>query len=429
MQSRNMSRYFDKGKRIQCSLEKYAPKIDVVHWLLLGPFEGCINTVFEPEDTLVFHKLFQSGNKTFGWNIPHVDVITDNPTNGRFYSWSYHVGCFVWGLQRLSKKTGNQKYAGYADRWCEYTLSTMPLTEYQTKELNAVRSMNWGTADRPMLDYTTAPSMPFIARLVDENDFSLREEYVKWTNKITHYITNQQFRLEDGVLARQYTVRPSVWVDDMFMGIPYMLYAAKHTQDKSQKNMLYEDAAGQIILFNKYLFDPEKHLYMQACYADFPQKIPFWSRGNGWAIWATTEVLLNLPKNHQDYKKIMNIYRQHIDGLVNMQDNNGFWHNILDMPHTVRESSGTAIFTMTIARGINNKWLPEKTYLPVLEKAWAALLTFIDTNGNMHGVKGGTNFSPDPEDYAKTPFVKSDTHGVLPFLFACMEMEDIMKIK
>jgi rhamnogalacturonyl hydrolase YesR len=289
--------------------------------------------------------------------------------------------------------------------------------------------MNWGTADRPMLDYTTAPSMPFIARIVDESDFPIREKYVEWTNKITHYITNRQFRLEDGVLARQYTIRPSVWADDMFMGIPYMLYAAKCTQDKSQRNMLYEDAARQIVLFNKYLFDPEKHLYMQACYADFPQKIPFWSRGNGWAIWATTEVLLNLPKNHRDYKKVMDIYRQHIDGLVNMQDNDGFWHNILDMPQTVRESSGSAIFTMVIARGINNKWLPRKKYLPVLEKAWVTLLTFIDVNGNMHGVKGGTNFSPDPEDYAKTPFVKSDTHGVLPFLFACMEMEEIIKTK
>ncbi len=59
----------------------------------------------------------------------------------------------------------------------------------------------------------------------------------------------------------------------------------------------------------------------------------------------------------------------------------------------------------------------------MVEKAWIALKSFIGSDGNLYGVKGGTNFSPDPEDYARTPFVKSDTHGILPVLFCCFEME------
>lgn len=426
LQSANMGRYAGKGKKITCSLKRYAPKVQLTNWLLLGAFENTGNAIekeYEPEHRIVFHKLYHSAGKTFTWNIPRINIITGNPDGGKFYSWNYHIGGFVWGLQRLSQETKNPKYTEYAAKWCEYTLSTMPLAEYQTKELHAVRSMNWSVVDRPMLDYTTAPAIPFMSRLVYEKDFPMRDQYIQYAEKILYYVADEQFRLSDGVLARQYTVRPSVWADDMFMGIPYMLYAAQYTNDREFRKRLYDDAAKQVLLFNKYLFNTDVQLYMQACYADFPQKIPFWSRGNGWAIWATTEVLLHVPKKHKDYKTIMDIYRRHIEGLVKVQDADGYWHNILDMPQTVRESSGTAIFTLALARGINHGWLDSKKYKPVLEKAWAALQTFIDMDGNMYGVKGGTNFSPDPDDYARTPFIKSDTHGILPLLFACMEME------
>lgn len=431
LQSPNMGRYAEKGKKITCSLKQHAPKVTLSNWLLLGPFDNpdrSPDVAFEPETTIVFHRLYRSGGKTFTWDIPRIHINTDNPDAGKFYAWSYHVGNFIWGLQRLSRITSDPKYADYAARWCEYTLNTLALADYQTKELHAVRSMNWGTAGRPMLDYTTAPSMPFMTRLVDEDDFPLREKYAEYAEKIMYYIADEQFRLSDGTLARQYTGRPSVWADDMFMGLPYMLYSALYTSDPALRKRLMADAANQIILFNKYLFKPDAGLYMQANYPDLPQKIPFWSRGNGWAIWATTEVLLHTPKNDRNYMTVMEIYRKHVDGLVKVQDADGYWHNILDMPETVREASGTAIFTLALARGINNGWLERQKYLPALEKAWTALLTFIGDDGNLYGVKGGTNFSPDTEDYARTPFVKSDTHGILPLLFACMEMEQTRSI-
>ena len=428
LQSNNSGPYAEKGKKIKISLKSYAPNINIVNWLVLGCFENPdgkgFDFLYEPEQKIEFNKLYKSGDQTFTWDIPRVHINTENPDGGKFYSWSYHVGGFIWGLQRLSQETKNYKYAEYAAKWCEYTLKTMPLAEYQTKELHAVRSMNWGTSGRPMLDYTTAPSLPFITRLNYEKSFPLREEYVAHVEKITDYIQKEQYRLPNGTLARKYTISPSVWADDMFMGIPYLLFAASYTNDPVLCQKLYDDAANQIIQFNKLLYKKEKQLYMQACYVDRPNEIvPFWSRGNGWAIWGTSEVLLHLPKDHKQYKTILDIYRRHIEGIIRNQDKEGFWHNILDMPETVSESSGAAIFTLCIARGINNGWLNKKVYSPVVEKAWTALKSFIGDDGNLYGVKGGTNFSPDPEDYAKTPFVKSDTHGILPLLFACIEMQ------
>lgn len=428
MQSNNLGPYAEKGKKIKTSLESYAPNINIVNWLVLGSFENPdgkgLEIQYEPEKRIEFHKIYKLEDQIFTWDIPRIHINTENPDGGKFYAWSYHVGGFIWGLQRLSQESKNNKYADYAIKWCEYTLKTFPLAQYQTKELHAVRSLNWGTAGRPMLDYTSAPSIPFMTRLIYEESFPLREEYAAHAEKIMNYLINGQYRLPNGVFARKYTISPSVWADDMFMGIPYLLFSAMYTNDTLLKQSLYDDAANQIIQFNKLLYKKEKKLYMQACYVDRPdEKIPFWSRGNGWAIWGTSEVLQNLPKNHKQYKAILDIYHEHIKGIVRQQDNEGYWHNILDMPETVRESSGTAIFTLCIARGINNGWLSKKEYGQVVEKAWLALKSFVDNDGNLNGVKGGTNFSTNPEAYAKTPFVKSDTHGILPLLFACIEMQ------
>jgi len=432
LQSPNMGSYAVKNKKIICSLKKYAPAVTLTNWLVLGPFENSVlegnlqgmNTVYEPEKELKLFNLYKSGNKTFTWNISHINIIAENPDAGKLYNWSYHVGGVVWGLQRLSQITKIQKYNDYAARWCEYMLSTIPLVEYQTKTLLAVRSLNWGIAGRPMLDYTTAPSLPFITRLVYEKEFDKRVEYKQYAEKIMYYIMNEQFRLPDGVLARKYTASPSVWVDDMFMGLPYMLFSAEYVNNPAVKQKIYDDVSNQVIQFNKYLYDKDIMLYHQAAYANKPEvKIPYWSRGNGWAIWAVSEVLLHLPKNHKNYSTILALYRDHVSGLAKVQDRDGYWRNILNIPETVRESSGTAIFTMAIARGINQGWIDKKKYAHVVENGWKALTSFIDAKGNLSGVKGGTNFSPDPEDYAKTPIIKNDTHGILPLLFACFEMD------
>ncbi len=424
LQSMNMGLYAEKGKKITPSIRKYAPDINLTNWLLLGCFENHkgrgLDYSYEPEDSIVFHKIYQSAGNVFTWDIPRIHLITQQPEEGRFYRWVYHVGGFIWGLQHLSKVTGDNKYQDYASRWCNYILSTMPLTDYQMNELHATRSMNWRMS---MLDYTAAPSIPYISRLINEKTFPERIIYEKYIESIIDYVRNEQYRLSNGLFARNYLAYPTVWADDIFMGTPFLLLAAVYTEDENIRNELFNDASNQIIQCNKLLYDKEKQLYHQACFVDHPEfVVPFWSRGNGWAIWGVSEALLHLPEDHQHYEQILEIFRKHVDGIIKMQDKDGYWHNILDMPETVRESSGTAIFTLCIARGINKGWLDKEKYGPAIEKGWSAVKSFIGSDGNLYGVKGGTNFSTDPEDYERIPFLKSDTHGIFPLIFLCIEM-------
>jgi rhamnogalacturonyl hydrolase YesR len=201
------------------------------------------------------------------------------------------------------------------------------------------------------------------------------------------------------------------------------------TKDPLEKESLMNDAVNQVFTFNNQVWDAEHSLYRQAQYSDIKIKIPFWSRANGWALWAVTEVLAHLPKNHPKYKVVLAHYKTHINTLIKHQDSTGFWHNLIDYPDTFLETSGTAIFTMAIAKGINNGWLDRKKYLPAAMQGWKAIETVVDDDGTLHGTCIGTNMSENVKDYYTRPVADDDTHGILPVLFAGIEVDKLLSKK
>jgi rhamnogalacturonyl hydrolase YesR len=165
---------------------------------------------------------------------------------------------------------------------------------------------------------------------------------------------------------------------------------------------------------------------MHARYFGSEIKLPHWSRANGWGIWAITEVLSVLPKQHPEYKNILNHYKKHVESLVKLQDESGLWFNILDMPDSRKEVSGTAIFTMAIARGITNGWLPAKKYRPIVLKGWEGLKSKIEPDGTVHDICYGTMCTEDIEYYNNRPFYVNDTHGLFAVLFAGIEVHNML---
>jgi unsaturated rhamnogalacturonyl hydrolase len=213
----------------------------------------------------------------------------------------------------------------------------------------------------------------------------------------------------------------------MFMGIPFLVEAAKETSDGKERENLLDDAAAQIVEFNKQVFDPWANLYQHAQYSENKVKMPYWSRANGWGIWATTEVLLTLPGNHPKRKAIMEYYRKHVDALIKLQDPvTGFWHNVLDRPDSYLELSGTAIFTMAIARGINHGWLDRKTYERYALSGWNAIASSVEPDGTVHNICVGTMSSEDVNYYLGRPKIDDDSHGILGLIFAGIEMDQLL---
>jgi rhamnogalacturonyl hydrolase YesR len=221
----------------------------------------------------------------------------------------------------------------------------------------------------------------------------------------------------------------TTWVDDMFMGIPFLIQAALYIDNEADRKFFFDDAASQILDFNKQVWDTDANLYVHARYSTSNEKLVHWSRANGWGIWATTEVLKYLPKNHPKYKAILKYYQEHVKSLARFQDKIGFWHNVLDHPESKQEVSGTAIFTMAIARGVSNGWISRKNYEPIVQKGWKALSTQVEKDGTVHNICYGTMCSSDVKYYMDRPFYDNDTHGLFAVLFAAMEVDKMQNQK
>ena len=346
----------------------------VSNWLILGPFEteNCPDNLLSASATPVFGQMFQGIGELVTWSIPRVDVIGnffDPRPWGTNYHWNYHNGGVAWAMKVLGEVTGEYKYEKYADDFCDFQLRSIPFLKYETEVLGKSNVPNGLLINTPLLDFTLAPSLPFIYRLRKDKGFENRENYEQFIQNMISYAHKEQVRLPgSGIFTRTTPQKYTTWVDDMFMGIPFLVQAALYSTDENEREIYFEDAVNQILGFNKEVWDAEANLYVHARFSDRNEKMTHWSRANGWGIWATAEVLQYLPVNHPKYKVILRHFQTHVESLIRLQDEQGFWRNVLDHPDSRQEVSGTAIFTMVMARGIREGWLKGEKYRNSVDK-------------------------------------------------------------
>lgn len=416
---------------------KYVEKSvsNVSNWLVVGPFDNIngqgLATEYEPEKQVRFGCMYEGKDELITWTIPKIEIqggMINPKLWGTSYNWNYHNGGTAWAMEKLAQLTGDKRYDGYATNFCNFHLDGIPFVKYQVKKLNIDSSANKEILGVPLLDFTLAPSLPLVYRLESTDSFAKRAVYKEFVDRMIKYAMEGQLRMPgSNIFTRLSPEKYTTWVDDMFMGIPFLVQASLYTDDPQLKKKLLDDAANQVINFNKEVWDSSAHLYCHAKFSSKNVKLPHWSRANGWGIWATTEVLLNLPKNHPKYKAILAHYREHVASIVKYQDINGFWYNVIDRSDSKEEVSGSAIFTMAIARGINNGWISANEYSSVVMKGWEAIKTKIDLDGTVHGICMGTMCSEDVNYYINRPYYDNDTHGLFAVLFAGMEVNNLIK--
>ena len=103
--------------------------------------------------------------------------------------------------------------------------------------------------------------------------------------------------------------------------------------------------------------------------------------------------------------------------LLKYQGEDGMWRQLLDRPESWPETSGTGMFTFAFIAGVKNGWLDEATYGPAARKAWLALVSYINADGNLRDVCEGTNKKDDYEFYMHRAKVVGDLHGQAPILW------------
>lgn len=207
------------------------------------------------------------------------------------------------------------------------------------------------------------------------------------------------------------------WVDDM-----YMVGSLQVQAYKSTKEMVYLDrAALQLKAYCEKLQKPNG-LFHHRDDAPF-----YWGRGNGWAVAGLTELLLVLPENHEQYAYLLKAYQKMMGTLLEYQDKDGMWHQLLDDPNSYEESSCTGMFLFGFASGVKMGWLPFEKYASSIEKGWNALAKNVNDKGETRNVCVGTNAKDNKKHYLTRPRSTGNLHGQAAVLWAATAMVRLQK--
>jgi rhamnogalacturonyl hydrolase YesR len=202
------------------------------------------------------------------------------------------------------------------------------------------------------------------------------------------------------------------WADSLFMSPPTFALMAEATGD--ERYLRFMD--GEYRFAYDALFDKEENLiYRDARYiherTPNGQKV-FWSRGNGWMLAGLALLLESLPADYDRRSFYVDVFKRMSAAVIAAQRPDGFWYPSLKDPGQVPspETSGTALFTFALARGVRSGLLDHATYWPVVARGWSALRTAVDSAGAVQFVQGPAG---EPKAFDSTAHVPYGTGAVL----------------
>ena len=203
------------------------------------------------------------------------------------------------------------------------------------------------------------------------------------------------------------------WIDAIQMAMPFLAKVGTITGNKKYYDKMWEMYSWTRDTLAGGLFNKEECLWWRD--KDFvpPYKEPngencYWSRGNGWVYAALVRVMDNTPKTEQHRKDYENDFISMSKAIKACQRKDGFWNcSLHDATHFGgKETSGTSLFVYGMAWGIRKGLLPRKEYLPVVAKAWNAILKDAVHPDGVIGFIQGTGKEPkdsQPVTYDKIP--------------------------
>ena len=215
---------------------------------------------------------------------------------------------------------------------------------------------------------------------------------------------------------------PWWWCDALFMAPP--VWARMYTATNDRRYIEYIDA--QWAATSSLLYDSGEHLYARDA-SFIPKRGPngqkiFWSRGEGWVMAGLARTLEYLPPDDARRSFYTGQLQAMSARVAALQDAKGEWHaSLLDAEHfPAAETSGAALFVYALAWGVNHGVLDRAVYLPVITKAWDALVTrHIYADGRFGGVQ---QTGAEPAYFLPS---SSYDYGVGAFLLAGSELKSL----
>ncbi len=362
-------------------------------------------------------------NGSTGDTLTDLDNLPDSArlAQGDFRLTSYEWGVTYAAMVTAAEVTGNKEYA-------DYMLERLNLIARVAPHFATVLSADPGIDPqmrrvvRPTaLDDAGAVCTAMIRLNLSDHRSDALDPLIE---RYIDYIMNHEYRLADGIFARNRPHHNTVWLDDMYMGVPAVAWYGKYTGD----TRYYDEALRQVAAFKSRMWVPEKQLFRHGWVESMPQHPAFhWARANGWAVLTLCEVLDALPEGYAGRDEVLSLLQQHVAGLAALQSPQGFWHQLLDRNESYLETSATAIYTYCIAHAINRGWIDAQAYGPIALQGWNAVSTQINDRGGVEGTCVGTGMGFDAAYYCYRPVHVMAAHGYGPALWAGAEVIRLIK--
>ncbi len=342
---------------------------------------------------------------------------------GAFRLTSYEWGVTYSAMLSAAEATGDKAYREYVNRRFKFLAEVTPYFRALHERGVAIDPVIRKVVAPHALDDAGAVCASMIKAMDKKNSKALRP----LVDNYVDFIMNKEYRLADGTFARTRPQYNTVWLDDMFMGVPPLAYYATLLTGDEQRRY-FDEVVRQVRQFAQRMWVGEKRLFRHGWVESMEDHPSFhWGRANGWALLTLCEVLDVLPEDYDGREEIMRLYRDHVRGLAACQSGEGFWHQLLDRNDSYLETSATAIYVYCMAHGINKGWLDPMAYGPVAQLGWHAVSTKITAEGRVEGTCVGTGMAFDPAFYYYRPANASAAHGYGPVLLAGAEMITLLK--
>jgi unsaturated rhamnogalacturonyl hydrolase len=332
------------------------------------------------------HLDYAPGQPPKFWSIAAADTIMarwPDFSQAYFNSWTYVNGYELYGFELLSRATGDPKYFDYTKRYIDQFVDADGNFRGVRNAKGATNTPSFGNLDNMM----TGNSLVMLYEQTKD------ERYHKAADKIRHALDNYP-RNRNGGFWHNQRMNGQMWIDGVFMGEMFVIRYGKSIGDSQ---WCWDEATRQIGLYAQLAHRGDSGLCLHGffepghggktpAWAD-PQtglSPEVWSEGLGWYALVLTETLAALPKDHPRRAELEGIYHHLAAGLKRTQDPvSGRWYQVVDKgdrPDNWTDTSGSAMFTYTLAKGIELGLLDRAEYTPVVAKGYRGITAYAKIN-------------------------------------------------
>lgn len=338
--------------------------------------------------------------------------------------WDYTQGLVAKAMMQVYDKTNDKRYYDYVKAFADFFINENgEILTYKVSDYNIDR-LNGGNFLFEMYNHTKDQKYLKAIKL-------LREQL------LTHP------RVSEGAFWHKKIYPHQVWLDGLYMGSPfYARFGAFFDQPQ-----IFDDVVKQFIVTDKHTLDPKTGLNYHGWDESRTQKWAnpitgqspnFWSRSIGWYMMAIVDVLDYLPVTHKDRPELIRILNRLSVSLIKYQDRKtGMWYQVTNLPKrqgNYLESTGTAMFSYAMAKGVHKGYLPDK-FLKKAEKAFAGMVKYstqenaddtisITRACSVAGLGGNPYRDGSFRYYISEPVRNDDPKVIGPFIMAALELAE-----